>query len=248
MMGNRKQPFGYKVVMGEIVHHPQEAKLVEYIFRQYLSGSTFNALVVELRNQPTPYDVGKVWNKNMVARILEDKRYTGDRGYPPIIEREMLNKVLDKRSTKQISAPKNEAQKLLRRLSDHTDTRQMEQEVLSLLNRVIENPACIETPDIKPVDSSNIQELQRELDAVMGCQPIDEEAAHKLIQAIAATQYSAISSYEYETVRLQQIFTRHRPITELDVELLQVSVAAIHVHSDGSLQIKLKNNQVIERG
>ena len=248
MMGNRKQPFGYKVAMGEIVHHPQEAKLVEYIFRQYLSGSTFNALVVELRNQPTPYDVGKVWNKNMVARILEDKRYTGDRGYPPIIEREMLNKVLDKRSTKQISAPKNEAQKLLRRLSGHTDTRQMEQEVLRLLNRVIEDPACIKVPDAEPVDSSNIQELQRELDAVMGCQPIDEEAAHKLIQAIAATQYSAISSYEYETVRLQQIFTRHRPITELDAKLLQVSVAAIHVHSDGSLQIKLKNNQVIERG
>ena len=36
-------------------------------------------------------------------------------------------------------------------------------------------------------------------------------------------------------------------MTELDVELLQVSIAAIHVHSDGSLQIKLKNNQVIER-
>lgn len=39
MMGNRKQPFGYRVVMGEIVIHPQEAELVEYIFRgclQYL--------------------------------------------------------------------------------------------------------------------------------------------------------------------------------------------------------------------
>ena len=247
MMGNRKQPFGYKVVMGEIVHHPQEAKLVEYIFRQYLSGSTFNALVAELRNQPTPYDVGKVWNKNMVARILEDKRYTGDRGYPPIIEQEMLNKVLEKRNTKQLSVPKNEVQKLLRRLSGHSITERMEQEVLSLLNRVIENPACIETPDIKPVDSSNIQELQRELDAVMGYQPIDEEAAHKLIQAIAAAQYSAISSYEYETVRLQQIFTRYQPMTELDAELLQVSVAAILVLSDGSLRIKLKNNQVIER-
>ena len=247
MMGNRKQPFGYKVAMGEIVHHPQEAKLVEYIFRQYLAGSTFNALVAELRNQPTPYDVGKVWNKNMVARILEDKRYTGDRGYPPIIEQEMLNKVLEKRSTKQVSVPKNEAQKLLRRLSGHSITERMEQEVLSLLNRVIENPACIETPDIKPVDSSNIQELQRELDAVMGCQPIDEEAAHKLIQTIAAAQYSAISSNEYETMRLQRLFTRCQPMTELDAELLQVSVAAILVHSDGSLRIKLKNNQVIER-
>lgn len=247
-MGNRKQPFGYRVVMGEIVHHPQEAKLVEYIFRQYLSGSTFNALVAELRNQPTPYDVGKVWNKNMVARILEDKRYTGDRGYPPIIEQAMFNKVLERRSTKQVSVPKTEAQRLLRRLSGHTDTKQMEQEVLSLLNRVIEDPACIKTPDTKPMDSSNIQELQRELDAIMVCKPIDEDVAHKLIQAIAAAQYSTISSYEYETVRLQQIFTRYQPMTELDEKLLQVSVASIHVQSDVSLQIRLKNNQIIERG
>lgn len=35
-MGNRKQPFGYRVVMGEIVIHPQEAELVEHIFRKYL--------------------------------------------------------------------------------------------------------------------------------------------------------------------------------------------------------------------
>ena len=28
-MGNRKQPFGYRVVMGEIALHPQESKLVE---------------------------------------------------------------------------------------------------------------------------------------------------------------------------------------------------------------------------
>ena len=82
----------------------------------------------------------------------------------------------------------------------------------------------------------------------MGCQPIDEEAAHKLIQAIAAAQYGAISSYEYETVRLQQIFTSYQPMTELDEKLLQVSVASIHVQSDVSLQIRLKNNQIIERG
>lgn len=88
----------------------------------------------------------------------------------------------------------------------------------------------------------------RELDAVMGSQPIDEDTAHKLIQAIAAAQYSAISSYEYETVRLQQIFTRYQPMTELDEKLLQVSVASIHVQSDVSLQIRLKNNQIIERG
>ena len=44
-MGNRKQPFGYRVVMGEIALHPQESKLVEYIFQQYLAGATYNTLV-----------------------------------------------------------------------------------------------------------------------------------------------------------------------------------------------------------
>lgn len=246
-MGNRKQPFGYRVVMGEIVLHPQEAKLVEYIFRQYLSGATFNTLVLELHKQLVPYIEEKAWNKNMVARILEDKRYTGECGYPAIIQQDELDRVLAKRRCKQGQAQKTEAQKMLRRLSGHTATERMEREVLNFLNRLIQNPSYIKTPDIGPTDSSNIQELQSELDAVMGCQPIDEDAAHKLIQAIAAAQYSAISSNEYETMRLQQIFTRYQPMTELNAELLQVSVAAIHVHSDGSLQIKLKNNQVIER-
>ena len=66
-MGNRKQPFGYRVVMGEIALHPQESKLVEYIFQQYLAGATYNTLVEELREQSIPYDEGKLWNKNMVA-------------------------------------------------------------------------------------------------------------------------------------------------------------------------------------
>ena len=91
-MGNRKQPFGYRVVMGEIALHPQESKLVEYIFQQYLVGATYNTLVEELREQSIPYDEGKLWNKNMIARILEDSRYTGERGYPPVIDREALEK------------------------------------------------------------------------------------------------------------------------------------------------------------
>ena len=60
LMGNRKQPFGYRVVMGEIALHPQESKLVEYIFQQYLAGATYNTLVEELREQSIPYDEGKL--------------------------------------------------------------------------------------------------------------------------------------------------------------------------------------------
>lgn len=65
-MGNRKQPFGYRVVMGEIALHPQESKLVEYIFQQYLAGATYNTLVEELREQSIPYDEGKLWKRALI--------------------------------------------------------------------------------------------------------------------------------------------------------------------------------------
>lgn len=244
-MGNRKQPFGYRVVMGEIALHPQESKLVEYIFQQYLAGATYNTLVEELREQSIPYDEGKLWNKNMIARMLEDSRYTGERGYPPVIDREALEKALEKRSAKQTAAPKTDTQKLLRRFSGRPSTARMERQVLNLLNSLIVSPEQLRLPATAPPDQSTELNLQRELDRVMECQPIDEDAAKALILSIAAAQYSAVDSREYETVRLRRVFSGRQPMTALDAELLQSSVSAIHCHNDGSLNIKLKNGQVI---
>ena len=246
-MGIRKQPFGYRVEMGEIVLHPQEAKLVEYIFQQYLSGASFNTLVAQLREQPIPYDEGKLWNKNMVARILEDHRYTGRGGYPAITDQETLNRVLEKRSAKQAPAQKTEAQKLLRRLSGHTATRQMEQQVLSLLNGLIASPEHITLPKREHLPYTPEQALQRELDSLMEQQPIDEGAAQKLILAIAAAQYSAINPNQYETIRLRRLFSKHELMTELDAKLLQSSVSAILCYRNGTLDIRLKNQQMIGR-
>ena len=244
-MGNRKQPFGYRVVMGEIALHPQESKLVEYIFQQYLAGATYNTLVEELREQSIPYDEGKLWNKNMVARILEDSRYTGERGYPPVIDREALENTLEKRSAKQTAAPKTDTQKLLRRFSGRPSTARMERQVLVLLNSLIVSPEQLRLPATAPPDRSAERTLQRELDKVMERQPIDEDAAKALILSIAAAQYEAVGSSEYETVRLRRVFSGRQPMTALDAGLLQSAVSVIHCHSDGTLNIQLKNGQVI---
>lgn len=246
-MGIRKQPFGYQVEMGEVVLHTQEAKLVEYIFQQYISGASFNTLVAKLREQPIPYHEGKLWNKNMVARILEDHRYTGEGGYPAITDQETLSKVFEKRSAKQAPAQKTEAQKLLRRLSGHTATRQMEQQVLSLLNGLIASPERITLPKREHLPYTPEQALQRELDSAMERQPIDEGAAQKLILAIAAAQYSAINPNQYETIRLRRLFSKHELMTELDAKLLQSSVSAILCYRNGTLNIRLKNHQMIGR-
>lgn len=47
-MGNRKQPFGYKMEFGEIVPQPQEAETVRSIYLQYLAGASFKQLAERL--------------------------------------------------------------------------------------------------------------------------------------------------------------------------------------------------------
>ena len=89
--------------------------------------------------------------------------------------------------------------------------------------------------------------MQKELDAVMEQQPIDEDAAQNLILAIAAAQYSAIDPNQYETIRLRRLFSRHELMAELDDELMQSSVSAILCYKDGTIDIRLKNHQIIGR-
>mgnify|MGYP005794746651 FL=1 len=248
-MGNRKQPFGYRMELGETILHSQEACLVEYIFHQYLSGASYNAIVDQLRDQEVPYDDGKLWNKNMIARILEDERYTGTKGFPQIISREDLMAAQKKRLSKQIPIQKTEAQKWLRRLSGEPATVEVEQQVLDLLNGLIRDPEKI-TLQSSPLksDSEEPTTLQRELEEAMEQQPIDEDNTRRLILAIASAKYAQICSGEYETVRLKQVFTQSQPMEELDASLLQTSVSSIYIKADRMVQIHLKNNQVIERG
>ena len=82
-MTNRRQPFGYQICGGRVAVNGSEADIVKYIFRVYIGGSSFNDITSSLLNQPVAYDVDKAWNKNMIARILGDRRYVGTDVYPP---------------------------------------------------------------------------------------------------------------------------------------------------------------------
>ena len=115
-MGNRKPPFGYKMVMGEIVVHPQEAQAVQGIYARYLAGASFNDITDHLKEKGPPYDADKPWNKNMVARILEDNRYAGAERFPAILSPEQLQEAAQRRSERKPAVQITEAQKALRRL------------------------------------------------------------------------------------------------------------------------------------
>ena len=100
-MGNRKLPFGYRMQMGEIVRSEPEAKAVQDIFLQYTLGASLKEIAEQLSKAGPAYDAGKSWNKNMVARILENPKYTGTDSYPRLVDIKLFEAAAAKRQTKQ---------------------------------------------------------------------------------------------------------------------------------------------------
>lgn len=244
MMGNRKQPFGYKMALGKIVIQESEAKLVQEIFLRYIAGESLNELTESLRQQDIPYDEGRLWNKNMIARILADTRYTGEKGYPKLIDEDQLIAANEKRSNKPQLPKKTEAQKVLRRLCGTPPSERVEQSVTGLLNGLANYPERIQHQrSPAPALHSKTQEA---LDNALERQPIDEDSAKVLILRLAAEQYAALGNDEYETNRLRRLFSAFECVAELNADLLKNTVSEVLVTRQ-NVKLRLKNGQVIER-
>lgn len=245
VMGNRKLPFGYKMVMGEIVVHPQEAQAVQGIYARYLAGASFNDITDHLKEKGPPYDADKPWNKNMVARILEDNRYAGTERFPAILSAEQLQEAAQHRSERKPAVQITEAQKVLRRLCNGRPSAAVESQVLSLLNCLAAAPEQIK-PQPQAVNRGELAEMERRFSAALATSPVDEDGAKELALRLAGMQYSSIGSSEYESQRLRHLFTSAAPMAEIDAELLKSTVSQVYVKK-GQASLLLKNGQIIER-
>ena len=241
-MGNRKLPFGYQMRMGEIIRNEPEAKAVQDIFLQYTLGASLKEIAEQMgKNGPT-YDEGKSWNKNMIARILENTKYTGADSYPRLVDIKLFEAAAEKRQTKQCLPERTPAQKALKRVCSKLPTPEIEQQVAHLLGRLTKQPERITQPEqtSKPTHTNT----QAELDEILNTQPLDENAARSLICKLAQEQYDAIGNEEYETERLRRLFTTFEYSAELNAELLQSTVYAVLVTRQ-TVRLQLKNGQII---
>ena len=245
---NRKLPFGYKMEAGSVVIHPEERRWVSYIFTQYASGVSFKELTEHMKQEGISYEQDKLWNKNMIARMLGDARYQGASNFPVIINKELFRRVADLRSTKTAKVQKTEAQKMLRRKCGFALTRHIESEVLYLLNCLTQNPEQIETPKDIKVTADRLDGLKTDLENMLSQFPVDENGTRDKLMQIAVAMYEVVDPREYETYRMRELFRREEPRLELDTHLIAMNISAVLVDSDGKVKIKLKNEQVIGRG
>ena len=241
-MKNRRLPFGYRMEMGKLTLHEQEAEVVRWVFGQYGEGMAYNRLMDKLNGQPIPYDEGKPWNKNMVARMLEDRRYIGEKGYPAIISAEAFDTARMIRDVRKAPAKSTEAEKLLLQLSGQRRTKTVEAQTLAILNALVDDPTLIQCPSSAQNDDTG---LTAELDEALSELPIDEERATALVFQTAAARYRAIGSGEYETQRLRHIAEPAGRMEILDAGILRSLVEAIESKQGEVVSLRLKNGQVI---
>lgn len=244
---NRKLPFGYRMEFGRITIHLEEASWVQYIFTQYNQGVSFQGITDKMRNSGMPYDGDKQWNKNMIARILADYRYCGDKEYPEVVDEVTFQKAAEKRKRKSASQQKTEAQAALRKKCAGRMTSYIESEVLCLLNNLAMNPELIITPQIHRAHSQRLDVLKSELEGLIGQLPVDENRAREVLQEIATEMYADIDPREYETQRLRRLFQKEAPHSELDANLIAMSISAVLMDGNGNVKIRLKNDQIVER-
>ena len=87
MAKNRIRPYEYKVENGATIAEPQEAEVIRNIYKEYAAGLSYKAIAKALTAEGIRYMPDKpTWNKNMIARILQNSTYLGTEKYPQIIE------------------------------------------------------------------------------------------------------------------------------------------------------------------
>lgn len=86
MKQNRYLPFGYHIQNGALCVNEPEAAVVRQTFADYQGGMSYRLIAEKLTAAGVPYLEHRTdWNKHMVKRMLENRRYSGGYNFPAII-------------------------------------------------------------------------------------------------------------------------------------------------------------------
>ena len=137
MLKNRNIPFGYCVVNGKYALNVPEAEAVRKVFTDYIGGKSLRTIAASMK---IPYNSGKdVWNINMVCRVLENRKYIGESGYPQIIiaeDFEQAARIKAERNTYRKPAPYDEPRQIEIPITEYEPTEEI-QCITNEINRLL---------------------------------------------------------------------------------------------------------------
>ena len=268
-------PFGYTIIKGVTEIHPDESAVVRRIFADYLAGASLLRIAEALAADKVEYLPGEsAWNKNRVKRILEDARYTGATGLPPIVDEATQKHAgaakgernnLPKRQTPRPACPAVCAAcgEKMRRIHDaRRKTREswvcpcgakvwvsdidLHDALAGILNRLIAQPDLIaDEPAEEQETPLNIVAMQNEIGRQLEGFDFNRDKVKGSILALAALKYSRLDDRKNTTKQLRAELTKMAPLSVFSPEVLGRLAGQILLGEPDVVQIKLKNGQIV---
>lgn len=272
----RYLPFGYQIAQGKVIENPSEKELVVELYQRYLQGCSIKQLTQYAGQHGVPYRENSTeWNKNMITRILEDERYWNGNTYPPIISKELADKVIQiKRSKaapysgvlfiqKKLVCPdcgngitRNSRKKpkifwdckrCHKRFGPLSDYGLL-QSVENKLLEVCRNPQIAEPEQfIGSSLSMQAARLTNEINQALGQREVDPQRLLPLILECAAEKYKTchIKESDHITINIKALFQEHGNDEKLDRELFEQTIEQVILQPDGTVQLRLLNSKIL---
>jgi hypothetical protein len=219
------------------------------IFTSYAEGNSYETLAEWLNHGEHAYFPGRRWNKNTLARILQDERYLGNGVYPAILAAVAFQRRKPAASGK-LNHPQIKDVRVLARCMtsavNSTDKRLMDS-VAELLQGLCRHPDAVVSLPAADMESEGILAAKDSLTHELENGEFDEATARAKAISLAAARFDALGSEDYETMRIQYILARAEQNGGLDTALLRQITSAILIFPTGEVSLRLKNRQIIKR-
>ena len=271
-MKNRTIPYGYAFENGKIVVSAKESGVVSEIFQSYLAGQPLSAIAEELNVRSIEYMPGIIsWGKARLKRILDDRRYIGEKGFTQIIGNDEFESVQRLKSGKAHSVSQRTGgtgyrinlpvlcphchermrRKCNNRLRNKVKWRcgnghSVSLDDESLLMKITEDLRKV-VSDVEIIQGQEKNEMHavKMSDTMVQSAGEDFASAKEQLFASAARKYGLLDDEACKTQRLKDIFADIEQPEVFPAELFEKTTDAVILEEDGSVGIMLINGQVI---
>lgn len=242
---NRTIPFGYTMINGKREINEIEAAVIHTIFEQYINGMSLQIIAEQIE---VPYNENKCkWNKNMVSRILENRKYLGENGFMEIIDKESFNKAGQIR--KERSTYKRPVIEDIVRLKIISKKQISGYHIVNVIHSIIEsitaNPMLlnVECSGNGYISNEEIMRMNNEINRLIDTPDSNPDEIKKMIFECAGLKYKQIGVNEtaQNTAEIKQIICESNG--KISPEVLNTIA---EIYCEECISIKFINGAIIE--
>lgn len=277
MARNRYLPYGYLIESGKININYEESEVIIRIYKSYTRGLSYKTIAEQLTYEGIRYMPDKpAWNKNMVARILQNKIYLGNEKYQRIIDDSLYQEVQQmmkpythtesseikdlktllvcercgatvKRRLKTNGEERWYCENDVKHISTHLKDNILINSILDLQNYITKNPQLAES-SYKVKDNDNVS-----LDNIKLKNEIDNLMNHSEVdEDLIKEKIMELASRRYaDCLHKDDEILKHilsQMTDELNISMILKISKEICVKSNGADSIVLRNENTVKRG